>query len=226
MSKSMIGLDPLAWLSPEAVTTKSKKKKTKSKAKKKAAKKASTNSKAKKKAVSKKKVVSNKKVSAKKKISTKKKTTAKKKIDIKESAIKIIDEPKIEVQDVTEEIHSSDGIAADTEGKKTDNIVAEIEPNNTESEGINVTDSTIKLAEVQDISQVEELHGKVSKLINTTDIVFDGAEVERIDASSLQLISCAFKQAEKYGNKVSWNGSSDALKQSAKLLGLTDIIGL
>jgi len=109
-----------------------------------------------------------------------------------------------------------------------ENNVQENEPETQQvkSEETPVSDSTIKLDEVQDISQVAELHRKVAVILNSQNIVFDGTDVERIDASTLQLITCVFKQAEKYGNKVSWQGSSDALKKSASLLGLTEILNL
>ena len=94
------------------------------------------------------------------------------------------------------------------------------------SEETTVSDTTIRLSEVQDISQVAELHRQVSNFINSDDFTLDGSAVERIDASTLQLITCAFIQADKYGNKVSWSSSSDALKKSAKLLGLEKVLAL
>ena len=89
-----------------------------------------------------------------------------------------------------------------------------------------VMGSVIKLNDVQDISQVAELQQQIENLMNNADIIFDGGAVERIDAASLQLLTCAFKQAGKYGSKVSWQASSDTLKKSAELLGLTEHIGL
>lgn len=96
----------------------------------------------------------------------------------------------------------------------------------TENEGNPVSDSIFKLNDVQDISQVGELHKRLSGLLNETDIVFDGADVERIDTASLQLLSSVFMHADTYGNTVSWQSSSDALKKSANLLGLTQILRL
>ena len=94
----------------------------------------------------------------------------------------------------------------------------------TETEVNPVSNSIIKLNDVQDISQVAELHTQLGGLLNESDIVFDGANVERIDTASLQLLTSVFMHAEKYGNNVSWQSSSDALKQSAKLLGLSQIL--
>lgn len=96
----------------------------------------------------------------------------------------------------------------------------------TENEGNPVSDSIIKLNDVQDISQVGELHKRLSGLLNETDIVFDGADVERIDTASLQLLTSVFMHAETYGSSVSWQSSSDALKKSAYLLGLTQVLKL
>ena len=66
----------------------------------------------------------------------------------------------------------------------------------------------------------------MSKIKEGEEVVFDGSDVERIDAASLQLITCIFKQAEEYGSKVSWQASSDALKKASQLLGLTKALDL
>jgi len=229
MSKSMIGLDPLAWLVPDSGSATTKKKKSKTK-KKTAKKKTAAKSKIAKKNVDQKQVTKKKivtKKTAKKKVVAKNKINAKKKTNSKRNVIKKVSVNKVEfIQEVVEpqvvEIIEPEIVEI------VDSNVSAEEANarNIESEEPTVTDSTIKLAEVQDISLAEELHNKVASLINTADIIFDGTEVERIDGSSLQLIACAFKQAEKYGNKVSWRGSSDALKESARLLGVPNIIGL
>ncbi len=203
MSKTMIGLDPLAWLTPDASNTSSKKKK----AKKKVAKK-----KVKKKVVAKKNV-SKKKVSKKKTAS--KKEMSKKKID-KHNTRKnkvVIDEVSTQQPVINVSVESSD------DSNTVETETSEIKENS-------VMDSIVKLRDVQDISQVAELHQQLTTLINNTDIVFDGAEVERIDAASLQLLSCVFKQAQKYGTRVSWQASSDSLKKAANLLGLTDVLEL
>jgi len=96
----------------------------------------------------------------------------------------------------------------------------------TETEENSVSGSIIKLNDVQDISLVGDLHKQVSALLNDSDIVFDGSDVERIDTASLQLLSSVFIHAKTYGNKVSWQGSSTALEQSASLLGLSQILRL
>jgi len=206
MSKSMIGLDPLAWLSPNADDEKNKtKKKTSSK------KKASSQKTSKKKVSSKKEVI--KKSSANKKVVkkgiVKKKVTSKKKVELKvvEKEVEEVIEAKAKpVEELTEIIE-----------------VANIE---SETEETPVLDSVIKLNSAQDISQAAELHKQVIALINDSDIIFDGGEVERIDAASLQVLTATFRQAEKYGSKVSWQAPSDALKKSAELLGLTEILNL
>ena len=82
MAKSMIGLDPLAWLSPTGDTPKKKSKSKNATAKKKVAKK-----KAAKKKISKKKVAAKNKLVTKKKVITKKKNVAKKKVTAKSKAV-------------------------------------------------------------------------------------------------------------------------------------------
>ena len=255
MAKSMIGLDPLAWLSPTGATPKKKSKSKSASAKKKVTKKKATKKKiakkkvsAKNKSVTKKKVIAKKKNADKKKISVKSKAISKKKVSKKSVAKKGNASPKTKrpikqeqplntnseimfssyqdvIVDVTEELPSNDTVdeiqAVELKEQEIESEIKQVK-----SEETPVSDSTIKLGEVQDISQVAELHQKVATILNSQDIFFDGSDVERIDASTLQLITCAFKQADKYGNKVSWQGSSDALKKSASLLGLTEILNL
>lgn len=210
MSKTMIGLDPLAWLSPGKSSAASKKKPAKKKpskkkvAKKKAAKKKVLNKVIKKK-VAKKKVA--KKKVAKKKVVSKK--TVHKKVPQKVS--EVVEEVELPIVELVAE-------------PAVEPQTMEAETNETEENP--VMGSVIKLNDVQDISQVGELQQQIVALMNSSDIVFDGSEVERIDAASLQLLTCAFKQAEKYGSKVSWQASSDALKKAAELLGLTEELSL
>ncbi len=196
MSKTMIGLDPLAWLSPDKSSAASKNKPAKKKsAKKKVAKKKT----AKKKVQSK---VTKKKVAKKKVVS--KKAVHKK---APQKASEVVKKVKLPIVELVAEPQTM-----------------EAETNETEENP--VMGSVIKLNDVQDISQVGELQQKIVALMNDSDIVFDGSEVERIDAASLQLLTCVFKQAEKYGSKVSWQASSDALKKAAELLGLTEDLSL
>ncbi len=198
MSKTMIGLDPLAWLSPDKSSAASKKKPVKKKlAKKKPAKKKVIRKKAENKVAKKK--VSKKKV-ARKKVARKKVVTKQKKPVVVEKIEQAVITPVIEPQ------------------------VVETEANKTEENP--VMGSVIKLNDIQDISQVAELQQQIVVLMNNSDIIFDGGEVERIDAASLQLLTCAFKQANKYGSKVSWQASSDALKKAAELLGLKEELRL
>ncbi len=188
MSKTMIGLDPLAWLSEDKETAVSKKK-------------------AKKKTASKKKV-------AKKKVAKKK--VAKKKVSKKQSSKK-----KVVVKNA-----STNKKRSEKKNEKTVEILVKEEPETTDIKETSVVNSVIKLNDIQDISQASDLHQQIMALINESDIVFDGGEVERIDAASLQLLTCVFKQAEKYGNRVSWQASSDILKKSAELLGLVEMLEL
>jgi len=244
MAKSMIGLDPLAWLSPTSATPKKKSKSKSSSAKKKVAKKKTAKKKvAKNNVIAKNKSVTKKKVVAKKKVSAKSKAVSKKNVSKKSNASPKTKTPIKQEQplntnseimlssyqdvivDVTEELPSNDTVdeiqALELNEEQIEPEIKQVNPEETP-----VSDSTIKLDEVQDISQVAELHKKVAAILNSQDIVFDGSDVERIDASTLQLITCAFKQADKYGNKVRWQGSSDALKKSASLLGLTEMLNL
>ncbi len=210
--KTMIGLDPLAWLSPDDGKS-SAKKKTKKKAKKKAAKKAATKTAATKKKAAKKKVAAKSvasKPAAKKKVSARKKATVTKETILSNNtdvAVEEAQQPETE-QNQIDTVQSTDPIQLTDSGDKT------------------VTDSIIKLNSVQDISLVAELHKQVSETLKENDVVFDASDVERIDASTLQLLTCVFQQADKYGASVSWQSASDALVQSARFLGLQNALNL
>ncbi len=195
MSKTMIGLDPLAWLSPDKSSAASKKKPAKKKVTKKNVQNKVTKKKVAKKKLAKKKVISKKTVH--------KKAPQKVSVDTEK-----VEQPIVEL--VAESVVEPQTMEAETK----------------ETEENPVMGSVIKLNDVQDISQVGELQQQIVALMNSSDIVFDGSEVERIDAASLQLLTCVFKQAEKYSSKVSWQASSDALKKAAELLGLTEELSL
>ncbi|MDH5545808.1 MAG: STAS domain-containing protein [Gammaproteobacteria bacterium] len=78
-----------------------------------------------------------------------------------------------------------------------------------------------------DISIVEELHGHLKKAFDERHVVeIEGALIERVDGSVLQLFAAFFRDAKQEGLKVSWKTTSEALCKSACLLGLTEILEL
>ena len=57
-------------------------------------------------------------------------------------------------------------------------------------------------------------------------VVFDGGDVERIDAASLQLFYSFIEQARVKGVDIEWRSPSDILRNNAKLLGMEEALQL
>jgi anti-anti-sigma regulatory factor len=90
-----------------------------------------------------------------------------------------------------------------------------------EDEGI------LHLAETLDIAGAADLHTHLLEFLGTKQpITIDASHVSRVDTTALQLL-CAFIQEVNITSPgFCWQQPSDALYQSADLLGVTDILGL
>ena len=87
-------------------------------------------------------------------------------------------------------------------------------------------DNVFKLQSTQDISSVAELHKELKSLFKHEKVVFDASEVERIDTSSLQLLYAFTREAKVNDVEVTWRSPSDAMKKSAGLLGMEEVLQL
>jgi len=54
----------------------------------------------------------------------------------------------------------------------------------------------------------------------------DGSAIERVHAASLQLLCALFRTREHAGLETHWVGASPILREAARLLGLSAILGL
>ena len=88
------------------------------------------------------------------------------------------------------------------------------------------SDTVFEIQAVQDISSVAELHEEMKKLFKNEKIILDGQQIERIDAASLQLILSFIQEANVNNVDVAWRSPSEALSNSAKLLGMEDALQL
>ena len=78
-----------------------------------------------------------------------------------------------------------------------------------------------------DISVVDELYGHLKKALEERHVVeIEGAQIERIDGSVLQLFAAFFRDAKKEGVQVGWKTTSEALCRAAQLLGLSEVLEL
>ena len=91
----------------------------------------------------------------------------------------------------------------------------------TSNEGLISFDDTL------DITLAASYYERLSQLLNEQkSITLDGTQIERIDGAGLQLLVAFFKSAESLHIPVQWQGCSEALKNSAKLSGLTGSLAI
>ena len=57
-------------------------------------------------------------------------------------------------------------------------------------------------------------------------VVVDGSRVEEIDTSVLQLLTSLWRTGRERGIACTWRGASDALRRTAALVGLAEILHL
>jgi anti-anti-sigma regulatory factor len=77
------------------------------------------------------------------------------------------------------------------------------------------------------IAQAAGLHrALLERLEQREAIVIDGTQVEEIDTAILQLLTCLWRTGKERGIDCIWHGASDALRQSASLIGVADMLQL
>ncbi len=75
------------------------------------------------------------------------------------------------------------------------------------------------------IVQAASLHGSLlTHLAAGGPIAIDGTRVEEIDTAILQLLASLWRTAKERGFACSWAGVSDALRRTANLVGMTDLL--
>lgn len=82
----------------------------------------------------------------------------------------------------------------------------------------------ITLPDSLTIHQIDEHFTQLLEQLNIADesIELNGAAVESIDTSGLQAVLALIRHAQSKDNQISWQSSSDVLKQSAAKLGLSE----
>ena len=77
------------------------------------------------------------------------------------------------------------------------------------------------------IAQAAGLHRTLlARLEQGEAVVIDGTQVEEIDTAILQLLTCLWRTGKERGIACSWHGASDALRQSASLIGVAEMLQL
>ncbi len=83
----------------------------------------------------------------------------------------------------------------------------------------------LQLNSIQDISKSQELKDQMLTLFDaTSNIDINGADVERIDGSAMQLLCALFIYAEKNNYTINWVNPSGSLMKSVKTLGMQKIL--
>jgi ABC-type transporter Mla MlaB component len=130
---------------------------------------------------------------------------------------KIVNEA-VEIQVETEESLLESTVQAETE------TVSSEQPAET---GNKKDETMLNLPDVFGIAQAEIMYQEIKDLLSSTDeIKIDGSAVEMIDASALQLLIVFVNECKSQGKKVSWSEKSDKINDSAKLLNLTESLGI
>ena len=88
-------------------------------------------------------------------------------------------------------------------------------------------ETCVVCGDVLDISRATELHQELKTALGKGgSIVLDGAGIERIDATALQLCAAFFHDAAARKVQAKWLSPSEPLIRAASLLGLNGQLGL
>ena len=91
----------------------------------------------------------------------------------------------------------------------------------------NETSYTIKLNSSLTIRDITDLMEELKHIDdNKNEYVFESADVERVDAAAMQLLTGFYLFAIDAGKKVIWHKPSEAFCNAVKLLGLAEILHL
>lgn len=87
--------------------------------------------------------------------------------------------------------------------------------------------NVMKCPESLTIAAVSGLHGELKTALETQrEIILNGADVEVADTAALQLLCALFMDATAQDITIRWEGASKNLQDSAKQIGVSEIIGL
>lgn len=85
----------------------------------------------------------------------------------------------------------------------------------------------INLGKGLEISDLHPLFEELEDCLkNKTDVEFDGAELDYVDAGSVQLLAAFCQEAKRKSLKVKWKEVSRHFKQDVALLGMEEPLGI
>ena len=81
------------------------------------------------------------------------------------------------------------------------------------------------LNESVDITYINKFYEDLKKLLGSAKtIIVDTGNLKRVDTAGMQLLCCWFLEAQKKGIEVTWKNTQGTFANSAKLLGLANIM--
>jgi len=96
---------------------------------------------------------------------------------------------------------------------------------NKEVTGTGTDSSCIQCGETMDIAAVTEFRTQLMEALETRQaLTLDASKVERADTAALQLLSTFIQDADSQQQVVQWKDPTQALRQSAALLGLSELL--
>ena len=147
------------------------------------------------------------------------------------SSANIVVDPGVAVQADVEETKLDEIVEMVVEEPPVEVVeqkVAEVVITETPVETGDEKDQTmLNLPDVFGIAQAAVMYDEINKQLAAKDeIKIDGSAVETVDASALQLLIALINECKAQGRKVSWHEKSDKINDYAKLLNLTEALGV
>ena len=107
------------------------------------------------------------------------------------------------------------------------NILGGLKQQSVQEQNLMSNSVKIDLGEVLDISMAASFFSQLKESMpKGSNVVFTSSELTRIDASCLQVLLAFMAYAKESDISVSWEEPSDSLKNSARLLGLTEKLNI
>lgn len=83
------------------------------------------------------------------------------------------------------------------------------------------------LPEQMIINNVEQIFRDLDKLMKSGDeVIFDISKVAKADTACLQLLCVMQKSLNELGHQITWQGNSEALKATARTVGVLEFLQL
>ena len=84
----------------------------------------------------------------------------------------------------------------------------------------------ITLSGVVDISAAESVYGEFEEMLGKGgDITINSAELDRVDTAVMQIILAAKLSLEEHHSILIWESTSEAMENTARLLGANEVFG-